>query len=263
MERHVVSGDGTPIACFLDGTGPALVMVHGMTFDHATAWFRLAPLLSDRFELCTIDRRGRGASGDGPAYSFELEVDDVLSVAKSSDGPVALFAHSFGATIAMEAAPLLGNLGALILYEPSISSFDPWPKGSIRKMEQLLAAGERAELLRCFFCEVMGMDSRTFGALRAMPSWQARIESAHTIPREARADDEYIFDPGRLAGLGVPTLVIAGSESPVGFGPAAQAVHEAIPASRLTVLDGHGHDAALTAPAVLAETIQEFMATLE
>ena len=109
----------------------------------------------------------------------------------------------------------------------------------------------------------MGLDSRTFGALRAMPSWPARVESAHTIPREARADEEYVFDPGRFVSLRVPTLVIAGSESPVGFGPAAKAVHEAIPNSRLAVLEGQGHDAALTAPAVLAETIQSFMETLE
>ena len=262
MERRVVSGDGTPIACFLDGVGPALVMIHGMTFDHATAWSRLTPLLSDRFELCAIDRRGRGASGDGPAYSFEREIYDVLSVASSFDGPVTLFGHSFGATIAMEAAPLLGNLRALVLYEPSISSFDPWPQGSIARMEQLLATGERAELLRVFFCDVMGLESRTFAALRAMRSWPARIESAHTIPREARADDEYVFDPGKFTSLRVPTLVIAGSESPVGFGPAARAVHAAIPNSQLVVLEGQGHDAAITAPAVLAEAIQDFMGAL-
>lgn len=263
MECRAVSGDGTSIACFLDGSGPALVMVHGMTFDHETAWSRLAPLLRDRFELCTIDRRGRGESGDGLEYSFGREIEDVVAVVGLFDGPVTLFGHSFGGTIAMEAALLLGNLRALVLYEPSISSFDPWPEGSINRMEQLLATGDRAGLLRAFFCDVMGMSSRTFGALRAMPGWPARVESAHTIPREARADDEYVLDPGRFMSLRVPTLVIAGSESPVGFGPAARAVHEAIPNSRLSVLEGHGHDVALTAPAVLAETIQNFMATLE
>lgn len=267
MERHaLISRDGTSIACFVEGAGPPLLLVHGMTFDHETAWARLARRLRGEVRLCSMDRRGRGASGDAPSYSFAREVEDVAGAvawwAGKAGEPVHLLAHSFGGTIALDAvlACRSSDLASVMLYEPSISTFDPWPVGAIERMERWLADGEREVLLRFFFCEVMGMEGRTFGALRAMPSWEARLLSAHTIPREARADSEYTLDPGRFLGFDVPTLVLAGSVSAVGFAPAARAVHAAITGSSLVVLEGHGHDAAITAPDVVAREVLEFVA---
>ncbi len=62
--RHVRSSDGTPIAVFSAGSGPALILVHGTTADHRT-WRVLGPMLAPRHAIHAIDRRGRGDSGDG------------------------------------------------------------------------------------------------------------------------------------------------------------------------------------------------------
>src|SRR3982751_3714540 len=90
--RLVESRDGTSIAVFSAGTGPALVLVHGTTADHRT-WRVVGPMLVDRFAIHAIDRRGRGDSGDGAGpYSIALELDDLVALAETigaeAGGPI-------------------------------------------------------------------------------------------------------------------------------------------------------------------------------
>lgn len=61
----VASRDGTPIAVWRRGSGPALLLVHGTVADHSTTWRRVVPILERRFTVHAMDRRGRGESGDG------------------------------------------------------------------------------------------------------------------------------------------------------------------------------------------------------
>src|SRR5437762_2562823 len=81
-DRIVVAPDGVTIAVFRSGTGPSIVLVHGATADHTT-WRTSGPLLAAHHTLHAIDRRGRGASGDGrpdEPYAIEREFDDLVAV---------------------------------------------------------------------------------------------------------------------------------------------------------------------------------------
>src|SRR6266498_434312 len=100
----VKSKDGTPIAYERTGSGPPLVLVHGSTSDHDTAYRFVIPLLERYFTVRALERRGRGDSGDGPSYSLERELDDVAAVIESAGEPVNLFGHGFGALVALEAS---------------------------------------------------------------------------------------------------------------------------------------------------------------
>ena len=62
---HVASPDGTMIAVFISGEGRPLIAVPGTTSDHTT-WRLVLPLLEPHMAVHAVDRRGRGASGDGP-----------------------------------------------------------------------------------------------------------------------------------------------------------------------------------------------------
>src|SRR5262249_61530959 len=66
------SKDGTPIAAWRSGVGAPLLLVHGTTGDH-TGWASVSAALERHFTVWTLDRRGRGASGDAPAYALESE----------------------------------------------------------------------------------------------------------------------------------------------------------------------------------------------
>lgn len=116
----VTTADGTEISVFASGQGRALVAVHGTSSYHGT-WHQLRPLLEPHLRFCAMDRRGRGASGDGPRYSLEHECDDVAAVvdavARVTDGSVDLLGHSYGGNVAFGAAVRTTNLRRLVLYE--------------------------------------------------------------------------------------------------------------------------------------------------
>ena len=88
----VRSKDGTNIASWRSGTGPALVLVHGTTVDH-TAWDGVRPALEPSFTVYAMDRRGRGGSGDAPTFAVEREVEDVAALVDSIDGAVHVMGH--------------------------------------------------------------------------------------------------------------------------------------------------------------------------
>src|SRR5213596_1844392 len=100
----VKSRDGTPIAYERAGSGPPLVLVHGSTSDHDTAYRYVIPMLERYFTVRALDRRGRGDSGDGLDYSLERELDDVMAVIESAGEPVNLFGPGFGALVASRRA---------------------------------------------------------------------------------------------------------------------------------------------------------------
>jgi pimeloyl-ACP methyl ester carboxylesterase len=97
---------------FSSGGGSPLGLVHGAAADHTT--FRtVAPLfagIAGRFAVHAIDRRGRGASGDGPSYSIEREYEDVAAVVDAvaseagTGSGVDVVGHSFGGRVALGAA---------------------------------------------------------------------------------------------------------------------------------------------------------------
>ena len=68
----VRSADGTSIAVWVEGEGPALVMVHGSMQDHTVSAALVGELHSD-LTAYAMDRRGFGASGDHEAYSLARE----------------------------------------------------------------------------------------------------------------------------------------------------------------------------------------------
>ena len=84
------SRDGTRIAYWRSGQGPALVLVHGTTADHSR-WETVLPLLEPHATVYAMDRRGRGGSGDAAAYPIEddgpPEAAGVEAAADPAGGP--------------------------------------------------------------------------------------------------------------------------------------------------------------------------------
>src|SRR5262245_45404454 len=200
--EYVTSRDGTRIAYERSGSGPPLVLVHGTSVERFSFRF-VEPLLTDRFTPCAVDRRGRGESGDSTVgYAIEQEFADVAAVVDSLAQPADLFGHSYGATVALGAAPLARNLRRLILYEPApgVPQVDP---DLPDRLDGLVAEGEREQLLTLFLTEV-GLDPDALEQLRASPLWRLRVAAAHTIPRELRAEESYRPDSSAFAPLSVP-----------------------------------------------------------
>lgn len=253
----MASSDGTAIALWLSGTGPALVVVHGTAADSG-AFALVAPLLSAVFTVCRMDRRGRGGSGDGPDYSFDLEVDDVVAAVRAVPGPAYLYGHSFGGVLAWEAARRLPELAGLILYEggpkPPVRFI---PDDLISDLQTMVEAGRDEEALTRFLLAAAGLSEAELLALKREPAWPGRVSAAHTIPRELRANNDYAADPTSFGQVLAPVLLLLGSASLQRRRDLYTDIAAKINSARIVELAGQGHAANTTAPQLLADAIRE------
>jgi pimeloyl-ACP methyl ester carboxylesterase len=251
----ITSPDGTQIAYQLSGDGPPLVLVHGGISDHSY-WHAVLPALEARFSVYAMERRGRGHSGDTQPYAIEREYEDIAALVESIGEPAYLLGHSYGAICAVEAALRVDDLRGLVLYEPP---FDPngfafLPEFS-DSLEALLAAGDRAGVIRKMMAEVIGLSPEELVELEASESWPALVATAHTLPRELRAVEAYRFDAERFRALTVPTVLLDGDQSPDEIRLGVRLLDEVVPDSRLVTMPGVGHEAVETGPETFVQTL--------
>jgi pimeloyl-ACP methyl ester carboxylesterase len=256
----VTTESGMPVAYWRYGKGPPLMLVHGTAADHSR-WSPVLPALEERFAVYAIDRRGRGGSGDADDYAVEREFEDVAAVVDALGEPVNLLGHSYGGLVALEAALLTPNVRRLVLYDPGIEvgAGEISPREVVGRLEALLEDGDRDGVVETTMREVAGLPPEAVEYMRSQPAWQARVEAAHTIPRELRAVKAYRFDPERFGDLATPALLLAGGDSPVALRKAAQAVNEALPDSRLVVMKGQGHAAMDTGTDLFTTEVSGFL----
>jgi len=98
QHKHVVSADGTTIGVTVTGQGPPLVVSPG-SLNAAADWQFLADLLAPQMTTYTVDRRGRGASGDTTAHSIEREQADIAAVLELAGPDAVLLGHSYGGLV--------------------------------------------------------------------------------------------------------------------------------------------------------------------
>jgi pimeloyl-ACP methyl ester carboxylesterase len=99
------NADGTRIYYEAEGTGPALVLVHGSGGNHAI-WWQQVPYFAQRYRTITVDLHGFGGSdavdGGADARNFPRDVLGVLDDLKIEKA--ALFGQSIGALACLRLA---------------------------------------------------------------------------------------------------------------------------------------------------------------
>lgn len=256
--KQITSADGTCIAYDQRGAGPALLLVHGTTADHRR-WAGISPRFEEHFTVYSVDRRGRGESGDGGTYALIREAEDIAAVVQAIGDSVSILAHSYGALCSLEAA-LLTEVERLILYEPPIPTKVPlYVPGVPERMQSLIDSGQWESALEIMFREVVRMPEHELEKYRRLPMWEARVQLAPTIPRELQVERTYSFAPERYAELRVPTLLLLGGDSPPVFQLAVQALDSALPNSSVVVLPGQQHIAMDTNPDLFLREVLTFL----
>jgi len=258
--ESIRSRDNTSIAYEKSGQGAPLVLVHGTSADH-TRWKPVLPPLEAKFTVYSVDRRGRGGSGDSQPYAIEREYEDIAALVDSIPEPVNLLGHSYGALCSLEAALRTKNLRRLILYEPPIPvegmSFN-FPR-VMAEMQARLAAGDRDGVVTTFLHEIAEIPADELKMLRSLPAWQGRLAAAHTILRELQGPPEYRIQPERLQQIRIPTLLLLGGASPAYRKMVAEQLHAALPNSRIAVMPGQQHTAMNTAPELFIKEVLAFL----
>lgn len=261
--ERFISSDGTTIGARRSGEGPPLVLVHGSAADGAR-WAPIVPALSERHTVYAIDRRGRGASGDREPYAIAREYEDVTAVVDALPEPPIVLGHSYGAVATLEAALLTDRIAGIVLYEPPFPvGLEIYEPAVVSRLEALLAAGERDELLATFMREVPRVPETHIATMRGQASWPARVAAAHTIPRELRAVNAIEVDlRERFAAVETPVLLLVGGASPAFLQEPSRMLAEVLPDAATARFEGHAHSAMDTATDAFVERVLAFAAAL-
>ncbi len=232
----VPSADGTRLAVFPAGHGPALVAVGGALADH-TALAPLIALLEQRFTVYAYDRRGRGASGDTPHYAVERELEDLAAVVAYAGPEATVYGHSTGAMLALEAVARGLQPARLIVHEPPylVTGHRPRPAADLPdRLAAQIAAGDAAGAVRTFLLEVPvgAAGHRVPPAMAATTVYDARVAGQCVLPAE------------RFGTVVTPTTVLCGEGGAPWLRAGAEALAAALRDARLVVL-GDDHSTGL------------------
>jgi pimeloyl-ACP methyl ester carboxylesterase len=242
-----------------------MILVHGASADHTT--FRvIGPMLAATFTIHAVDRRGRGASGDGPAYAIEREFDDLAAVvdviAAEAGVAVDVAGHSYGGRCALGAGLRTAAVRRIVSYEgaPTGPSASYHPAGVEDRIRERLEAGDGDEALATFLREVVGMSPADLAAYRTDPVWPLRAGAAGTVLREHEAETDPAASLPTLAGVRQPVLQVLGGESLPVFREATIALDEHLSDGRVVVIEGARHAAHHTHPTAFVAAITAFVA---
>jgi pimeloyl-ACP methyl ester carboxylesterase len=255
--RLVTSPSGARIAIDTYGSGPPLVLVHGSFSDQHSNWQLVAPLLSRRFTVHAVARRGRGQTQATTGHRLEDEAQDIAAVVRSIDEPVFLLGHSYGAQVALAASlEVPDRLRKLVLYEA------PWPDAidaqAMAELDALALAGDWKRFALSFFGDLLAVPAPELQALEASELWPPIVADARATLGDLRALTRYCFDAERFRVLRAPVLLQIGSESPRAL-YVTDALAEVLPDVRVEALPGQAHEGMTTAPALYAEAVSRFL----
>jgi pimeloyl-ACP methyl ester carboxylesterase len=105
-----------------EGSGPPVVLIHSSVSANRQ-WRSLTEALKDRYRVLAINLYGYGGTTPWPGsapQTLYAQAQLVLALCEHLGAPLQLVGHSFGASVALKAAALLGSrVGSLVLLEPN------------------------------------------------------------------------------------------------------------------------------------------------
>jgi pimeloyl-ACP methyl ester carboxylesterase len=159
----------------------------------------------------------------------------------------------------MGGAALTTNVHHLILYEPSFGL--TYPPGSIEAIEAAVAAGDREAAMRAALVDTEAMTDQEFQTFKTSPRWPKVLAGAPSLARECRVEHTWVYHPSLFDGITAPTLLLTGSETAPALAALTHRAAAAIPNARIRVLEGHGHFAFKTDPALVAAVIRDWISS--
>jgi pimeloyl-ACP methyl ester carboxylesterase len=233
------------------GAEPVVVLVHG-AMDRSTSFGRVARHLAD-LAVVRYDRRGYGRSRRLGPTDLAGHVADLAAVV--ADRPAVLVGHSVGGVIALASVGHLGAVRGVVAYEAPMPWASWWPSGTGARAEGAEPPADAAER---FMRHMVG--DRVWSRLPASTRAARRAEGP-----ALRADLDLVAGgpPYDLAGVTVPVLALAGSDTTWWHRRGAEELAAATSHGRFALIEGAAHGAHLSHPHALAARIRAFRAGLE
>lgn len=251
----VKSKDGTSISFDRAGSGPVLILIEPAGHYRALSAFdELVPLLAQDFTVCRYDRRGRGESGDTPAYRPEREAEDLEALVRKVGGHAFVYGYSSGALRALHAAASGVPLAGVVLMEPPLQDETREnPDPLTGQLDELTKAGRDEDAVELFHSSI-GVPDEMISDMRGTDRWLRMIGVAPTLVYDCRLSDA--MGPEVLSAVSVPTLILDSEGSSDDLTGSAATAARRIPGARHRSLPGEWH---VVAPELIAAEIKEFL----
>ncbi|HWU32662.1 MAG TPA: alpha/beta hydrolase [Marmoricola sp.] len=253
------------------GAGPSIVLIHGIG-HRRQAWRDVVPLLSDDFDIITVDLPGHGESPDidldgrsaKDAVRAELEtLLDHLGVTK----PVVV-GNSLGGMIALEAATDQ-IASSVVCLSPAGFWRNPIEFAYIRSLfAAMIGAGRLVRPIAPLLAETTIGRTIMFswlaahptrvrpddavgdldGLIRALPTLRGLFKQAYSFDAEVSPE--------------VPVTIAWSAQDRVLWPGEARRAQRLIPHATVFELEGCGHVPMLDDPELVAQTIRDHIASL-
>lgn len=241
-----------------EGSGPALLLVHGWTLD-LHMWDPQVAALRNSFRLVRLDRRGHGLSGGIP--TAHQDAADLATLCQQLQlSQVALLGMSQGARAVVEFAAAAGEqVRALILDgAPDVTRPHAPEEVPLGHFRALVRRGDldafRREWLTHPLMQLRTQDRRMHELLVEMV---ARYHGADLLC--STNDKSTPTTPPDLRRIRQPTLVISGAEDLPGRALAAQHLVTLLPAAEAAVIAHAAHLPNLDNPSRYNELCRSFL----
>lgn len=242
---------------------------HTVVLSHALGcdmdmWDGLANHLALDCRVICYDHRGHGGSDapPGPYTMAELADDAARLLGELDTGPVVWVGLSMGGMVGQELALRHPGLVAALVVANSTSGY---PEAARTMWRERIAKVE-AEGVEAIADAVMGRyfdDAFRSANPATVARFRRRVASTDAVGYAGCcAAVGGVDTSGRLAGIAVPTLVIAG-ERDAGTPPAmSEAIAQSVPGARLAVILDATHLSAIEQPARFNGLVRDFIAGL-
>ena len=253
------TSDGVEIAYDVEGHGPPVLLVHGIT-EARHLWRPVVERLSRTHRCIPLDLRGHGESGSASDYGALAMAQDLAAVAAaaSPDEPPACIGHSLGgmaATVFAASAPVR----AVVNVDQGLRLGDL--AAALRPMEDALRGPHFASTMLAFG-EALGdgvLPEDTRAAVRRLHE-QARPDVVLGVWETVftSSDDELmaIVEQALLPNVKVPYLAIHGSDPGEGY---VEWLRSCAPQAEVEVWDGAMHWPHLLDPDRFVDRVEAFL----
>jgi pimeloyl-ACP methyl ester carboxylesterase len=244
------------------GSGTPVVFAHGLTFDRHM-WDPQVAALSAGYRCIAYDMIGHGgSSAAGGPYSFEDEAENLHALlGQWNASPAHVVGLSMGGMMAMRLAIAYPqDVLSLALFDTSAEEEE---SENVPRYEALVAASRGPNVAAVAEAVAAIMFSATFRA--SHPDVVAAYKESYTALDFDAVEPALKAVTGRtnvlaaLSRVGVPALVVVGSEDAATAPDRAQHIAEAIPGARLEMIAGAGHMSVIEQPQRAAELLSSFL----
>lgn len=239
-----------------DPAGERVVLVHGFTQTLA-AWGAVAGRLAGRRQVVRVDLPGHGGSG-----AVRAGFGEAAGLVGEAGGTGVYVGYSLGGRLCLRLALDRPDLvRGLVLVGASPGIADPGARARRRDADEALASGIERDGVAAFLDRWLagplfaGLSEAAAGREDRLANRPAGLASA--LRRLGTGAQEPLW--GRLAGLGPPTLLVAGALDAKFAGIAREMAAAIGPTARVALVPGAGHAVHLERPDAMAALVEAFL----